>query len=244
MGSIYREFRPSSVLAPYIECFWTGDVVQDFSARVLPDGCADILFTSHRNELVDVEVVGVMTRARVVPLAAGTSLFGVRFHAGMAGACLGCELRSLNDRLVPLRSLLGGVANDFAHCFSHNDSVATKMAAIEDRFSSLPTINRVQKAIREFVGRRGQLCLEDFAAVAGIGVRQLRRACHKQSGLAPKHLARVLRFRHVVTRLRHGEQNMAHLSLECGYCDQAHMIREFRELAGISPGRYLLQGSR
>lgn len=244
MGSIYREITPSPHLAPYIECFWTGDVTKDFSARVLPDGCADILFTTHKNELIDVRVVGVMTRPHVVPLAAGTFLLGVRFHPGMAGACLGCDLPTLNDRYVPLRSICGSVGNDFVRNYCRHSTLKAKVAAIEDRLTSLPTVNQMQRAIGELVGCKGQLSLEAFAAAAGVGPRQLRRTCLKQSGLAPKYLARILRFRHAIARLRTGETDMAELAVGCGYYDQAHMIRDFRNFAGISPGRYLRQYSR
>jgi AraC-like DNA-binding protein len=159
----------------------------------------------------------------------------------MAGACLGCDLPSLNDQNVPLRSVLGSAASDFAQSFARHRSVEAKLAGIERQLTSLPPVNIVQSAIGTLVGRKGQLSLDDFAAAAGVGVRQLRRRCLKQSGLAPKQLACILRFRHALARLRCGEQSLAGLALNCGYYDQAHMIREFRNLAGISPGRYLRQ---
>jgi AraC-like DNA-binding protein len=241
MDSIYREIDPSPRLAPYVECFWTGEVLNRFSARVLPDGCADILFVSQQGLLTDVRAVGVMTRPREFSLAAGTLLVGVRFHPGMAGVCLGRNLQSLNDQVVPLRSVMDSDADDLARCFSRQRSLDAKIGAIEDRLASLPTVTKVQRAIGDLIGRKGQLALEDFSAAAGLGARQLRRACLQHAGLPPKQLARILRFRHAVTRLRQGEAGMAELALDCGYYDQAHMIREFRDLAGITPGHYLRQ---
>jgi AraC-like DNA-binding protein len=244
MSSVYREMSPSPRLAPYVECFWTGEVVKDFSARVLPDGCADILFVARTDELIDVRLVGVMTRPHVVRLASGTFLLGVRFHPGMAGACLADDLQAFNDQDLPLCSVLGSGASDFANCFSRHNSVEAKTAAIENMLMGLPSLNSVQTAIGELVGRKGQLSLDDFAAAAGVGVRQLRHVCLKQSGLPPKQLARMLRFRHAITRIRSGEKGLAGLALRCGYYDQAHMIREFHNLAGTSPGRYLRQHER
>ena len=77
MGSTYREITPSPNLAPFVECFWAGDIFKDCSARILPDGCADILFITRKNELIETQVVGVMTRPHVVPLAAGTVRLGL-----------------------------------------------------------------------------------------------------------------------------------------------------------------------
>jgi len=244
MRSTYREVIPSPSLAPFVECFWTGDVFSDFSARVLPDGCADILFMMRTNELINTQVVGVMTRPHVVPLTAGTSLLGVRFHPGMAGTCLRCDIQALNDRYVPIQSVCGSAARDLVRLVSSHTSVEPRIASIEDWLTGLPTITQVQRAIAELVGRNGRLSVDDFAAVAGVSERQLRRTCLKHSGLAPKQLARILRFRHAVTRMRSGEHDMPKLALDCGYYDQAHMIRDFRDLAGISPVRYLRQQSQ
>ncbi len=241
MDSTYREFTPSPNLAPFVECFWTGDILNDSLARILPDGCADILFITRRKELIETQVVGVMTRPHIVPLAAGTSVLGVRFHPGMAGACLHCDIRALNDRQVPIQSVCGSTANDLVRFVGRRSEVGPRIAALEGWLTGLPTVTRVQRAIGELVGRKGQLSVEDFSAVAGVSARQLRRTCLKHSGLAPKQLARILRFRHAITRMRSGEYDMPKLALDCGYYDQAHMIRDFRDLAGISPARYLCQ---
>jgi transcriptional regulator GlxA family with amidase domain len=99
----------------------------------------------------------------------------------------------------------------------------------------------VQQAIGELVKQRGHLSIADFAQAASLGNRQLRRSCHRHSGLAPKQLARILRFRHASMLLRKGVKDLAGLALDCGYYDQAHMIRDFQSLAGISPARYMRQ---
>jgi AraC-like DNA-binding protein len=45
---------------------------------------------------------------------------------------------------------------------------------------------------------------------------------------------RVLRLQAFVA----GRRNGAGAALDAGYFDQAHLIREFRELAGMTPGQY------
>jgi AraC-like DNA-binding protein len=102
----------------------------------------------------------------------------------------------------------------------------------------LPRIDRFQQAILKLVACKGQMPIKEFVAAAKVGPRQLRRTCLKFSGLTPKHLARILRFRGAVAALRRRETNATGVALECGYYDQAHMIRDFWELAGASPGRF------
>src|SRR6185312_2886160 len=46
MNAKYREFASQTRLQNAIECFWTGETPPfDAVQRVLPDGCADILFS-------------------------------------------------------------------------------------------------------------------------------------------------------------------------------------------------------
>ena len=62
----------------------------------------------------------------------------------------------------------------------------------------------------------------------------------EQLGLSPKTYARVLRFEHAVERLgRDDGARFAEIAQDCGYYDQAHLNRDFREFAGTSPGDYV-----
>jgi AraC-like DNA-binding protein len=64
--------------------------------------------------------------------------------------------------------------------------------------------------------------------------RGLARRFVERVGLAPKRFARVRRLQ----RLLATEGDWAGRAAECGYHDQAHMIHEFRELAGMLPTGY------
>jgi len=232
---MYREIRPPSHLTGFVECFWVSEPKHDGSRRVLPDGCLDILFVSRGGDFVGAQVVGVMTRFSDVPLRNGDSLLGIRFHPGMAGACLTGELPALNDRIAPIEDVIGSAARPLLEAFRRPAEAEDRVAQLSERLVPSPRLSDVQQAIGTLTQRRGQLSVVDLADVAGLGDRQFRRACSKHSGLAPKQLARILRFRHAVSRLKEGSPDGASLAIDCGYYDQAHMIRDFRELAGCSP---------
>jgi AraC-like DNA-binding protein len=233
---MYREIRPPSHLTGFVECFWVSEPDRDGSRRVLPDGCLDILFISRGRELVDARVVGAMTRFCDVSLRAGESMLGIRFHPGMAGVCLNGDIPALNDRTAPLEDVLGSATKSLMEVFRRPAEIEDRVARLGERLVCSPRVSEVQQAIGALVHERGRISVVDLAEVAGLGDRQLRRACCKHSGLAPKQLARILRFRHAVTRLQQGlADDGAGLALYCGYYDQAHMIRDFRELAGTSP---------
>ncbi|MEU2912501.1 helix-turn-helix domain-containing protein [Streptomyces massasporeus] len=69
---------------------------------------------------------------------------------------------------------------------------------------------------------------------------RLARRCTEQLGLTPKRYARIRRFQRLLSRVNagHGPPDWAVLAADCGYHDQAHLIHEFRALAGITPTAY------
>jgi AraC-like DNA-binding protein len=90
---------------------------------------------------------------------------------------------------------------------------------------------------------------EDVAVDVGLSPRQLRRRCHAVVGYGPKTLQRVLRFRRFVTQVDAGlpagqeAHDLAALAAQAGYADQAHLTRECRALAGLTPAALARQRS-
>ncbi len=52
-------------------------------------------------------------------------------------------------------------------------------------------------------------------------------------------VARLLRFSRVRERLARAPGRWADIAYESGYCDQAHLNRDFRQLAGTTPTDFL-----
>jgi AraC-like DNA-binding protein len=91
----------------------------------------------------------------------------------------------------------------------------------------------------------GQVEIGRLADELGCSRKHLVAQFHEQVGAAPKTIARILRFQHAV-RLFRGASNEkpvsgADVAMACGYFDQAHFIKDFRMLAGITPTEFLRQ---
>jgi AraC-like DNA-binding protein len=234
----YIEIRPSSRLAPYIECYWTREPADEsLNHCILPDGCVDLLFSRVRDEPSELLVVGTMSRYRAVPIAAGQSFLAVRFRPAMAAGFLS---EPVADQLLPLESLWGANAKRLYDQLAHSRSLEQSIQILEAQIQTAPAISPTQKAIDYMVRQNGQVSIDELADGAGLSARQFRRQCLALTGLTPKRLCRVIRFRHTVSQI-HGQPGWADLALECGYYDQAHMINEFRELAGSTPSDRFFQ---
>jgi AraC-like DNA-binding protein len=74
----------------------------------------------------------------------------------------------------------------------------------------------------------------------GLLPRTLRRRFAAQVGLSPKRFGRVQRLQRVVRGLDGKAQvDWAATAARYGYCDQAHLADEFRDLVGVTPAGYL-----
>jgi AraC-like DNA-binding protein len=80
--------------------------------------------------------------------------------------------------------------------------------------------------------------VRDLAGEIGWSPRHLTDRFRRETGLRLKEAARVVRFDRARRRLTPGTP-LAGLAADSGYYDQAHLAREFRELAGCSPSRWL-----
>lgn len=75
----------------------------------------------------------------------------------------------------------------------------------------------------------------------GISERTLQRALRATVGLGPNDVARRIRLQEVVRRLSAADSDAAATAADLGYVDQAHLINEFRSVAGVTPGAYVRQ---
>ena len=74
-----------------------------------------------------------------------------------------------------------------------------------------------------------------LARDAATTPRQLQRLFARDVGVSPKLLARIRRVQRVFAAWRDESGRWTRVAAECGYFDQAHLSRDFREIAGGAP---------
>jgi AraC-like DNA-binding protein len=242
MSVIYREFAPSPRFGSHIECFWSH--VSDAPVprfRVLPDGCADIIFEQPARDYGGLAIVGTMTRAHAFDIPARQFTFGVRFRPAMGARFLRVPAAEVVDASIPLADTWSGPASKrLLEQLGESRSPRECIAQFEAALGEPPPLDAFEKAIAWLAERRGQIAVEDLADAGGIGPRQFRRICLERTGLTPKRLARILRFRQALAHAGpERKRDWADVALACGYYDQAHLINEFHEFAGTPPGEFI-----
>lgn len=242
----YAELPPGPALAPWVECYWSIIALdaRDVPNRVLPDGCSDVILGVEGS--AEPLVVGTMRTAAVYPMTGRVDLFGLRFRPGGALRFLDVPLLELTDRRLPLAELWGTAAARVAEGYCV-EPLAGRAAHVErillDRLRRPARRRRtddalIERAVTLMRRARGSAGVGAVAAALGVGERRLERAFARAVGLSPRTFARVTRLRRVIRALDRGGPRWSALAVEAGYADQAHLIREFRALAGLTPGRY------
>ena len=70
--------------------------------------------------------------------------------------------------------------------------------------------------------------------------KQLERKFHKQVGLSPKQLGKIIRIQAALKLLLSRQnESLTHIAYESEYFDQAHFIRDFKDFTGINPKDFL-----
>jgi AraC-like DNA-binding protein len=80
----------------------------------------------------------------------------------------------------------------------------------------------------------------DVAREVGWSTRHLSTLVRRETGLSPRDLIRVARFDRARRALQHDpRRRIADVAAEVGCYDASHLVRDFHEFAGSSPGSWL-----
>ncbi|MRV75454.1 helix-turn-helix domain-containing protein [Duganella sp. FT92W] len=244
----YEEIPPHPLLRRYVACLWRsgspGGGQAGATHRVLPDNCIDILWQDSGRPAF---AVGMMTRAIHVPLAGPVRTVAARFKPGAAGLFLGVPLHELTDLDVAVTEFraLGDVERLADVLWRDGLDDAGRLRLIEQHLlSRLPSLapmagpSLVGAALNALDSSGGALRVDALVERLGVSRQHLAAQFRTHVGLSPKLYARILRFRRATDALPQpglAAVDWAHLALDCGYFDQSHLIRDFREFADSTP---------
>ncbi|MCC5033752.1 helix-turn-helix domain-containing protein [Streptomyces sp. WAC 00631] len=225
---MYEERRSARV--PAVVWSRTAGVRQQ---RVLPDGCTDLIWDG-----AELFVAGPDTRAHQPAAPPGTRYTALRFPPGTGPAVFGVPAHELRDRRLPLAALrpeaeVRRLAERVAG--AADPAEVLERAAAEALRAAGPADPRRTAVV---AGLRAGLPVAEVAERAGLGVRGLHRLSLAAFGYGPKTLARILRMNRALDLARAGRP-LAETAVLAGYCDQAHLTREVRALAGLPPALLL-----
>lgn len=193
------------------------------------------------SELPAAFVVGPVTRPRIQRVGDVVRAIGAGFPAILTRSLLGIHPSKLLDQIVPLHSIwpIDDVEAFTASLAAVPMPVAVarlKNMLLERRSDGVPQEHFAHQATQLMRKAGGRVSINDLARTFKMSRQKFAREFIDATGFTPKVYARLTRFQALLRRLLTSDvSEWAAISSEAGFYDQAHMINEFRELAGVSP---------
>jgi AraC-like DNA-binding protein len=172
-----------------------------------------------------------------------------------ARCLLGVRAADLAGQIVELEDLLGGGARELVDRLASAIDWRGRFAVLDDFLIRLARgvdvcEGPVERAWQRIVDSGGKLRVGDLARDTGYSRRHLTTRFVGEYGLTPKQASRVIRFERswrILRRLERRQQlssrperrSLAEIAVGCGYYDQAHLAREWNDLAGCPPSAWL-----
>ncbi len=250
----------SRALSPFIRSFhYHEGALAPAVERILPTGQAHLLINLDEDEFRMYSGANCEKIHR----------FGGAVLAGPQGGFVGMDTRE-QHRLVAVEFQLGGLA---AFLPMPASEVGNQVVELRDVWGQAGSLLRerlceartpsekfrvLESALAEGMARPQDPAIAAAVSMLdrGAGVAETRerlgllpktfvRRFSERVGLAPKRLARVRRLQRVVASVRNQPKtDWCAVAAEHGYTDQAHLIHEFRELAGMTPTGYRPSSAR
>jgi len=246
----YHEFSPPPDLRDAVEALWIHHAADVHAAphRLVPDAAVSLSFVGRRapNESARgarLRIIGPVIRPRVFAPPPGHRMESVRVKLEWCRLLLGvapwehldgeplyADVRP--DLAAPLEARLARTATSL-------DALHVFVSFLRARRDAHPrTVTLLSSGMDSLRHGTGHPRVAELAARLGVSDRHLRRVVMDETGISPRHFARIQRL-HALLRSADAAPHpaWAALAFRHGYADQPHLIREVQHLAGVTPAR-------
>lgn len=248
----YEQTGPSRATQGFVDCYWyleTGPPAEDAVQRVVPDGRPELIlnlgepFESASDgrwiRQPTFFLAGQISSPMLLRPHARAKTIGVRFRPEGASCVFPGPMHELAGLVVPLDAL--------SPKLDHELQPVREMESITPRFIDRALSRAAHNAdvalafaLDTAIKTAGLISVSGLAKRVNLSNRQLERRFLDTVGMTPKRFCRIRRFQRVLQAMEEGVKvkpgaNWADAAVECGYYDQAHLIRDFRSFSGLTP---------
>jgi len=254
----FRLIPPSPLLSPFVRHYWFLEMEASEGTgqpqRVVPNGYVELTFhfgdRLRKIKLIEDIQPGIIISGQktdffdVVPTGK-TSMLSIQFYPHSAGLFFDIPISELANETLDLREIAGQEADELEDRLGNIQLLDNKVILIErfltNRLKRVEVYewDRIAHNIALIGRHNGQISVEQLAGAACLSRKQHERVFKKMVGLSPKQFLKVIRFQYaLLAHQQHPHESLTELAYRCGYYDQSHMINDFRDLSGITPGQY------
>ena len=252
---VYQEFKPDKHLMKYVECYWYASSDKPpfrEKENLIPDGTIELMFNfgedyaqvmNGRNQVVKgSHIIGIRKHSLLISQTGKQHFFCIRFKPGgtypffrlpvhlFANAfyslqeLLGNELKELEEQLFEAKNNTIRVNITNQYLLKKLDANNYNYALVEHCIPSLISTGHIHTVAKRI----------------NTGYKTLERKFQAVIGLSPSELLKINRFNRAVLAMYSCRYtSLTGIAHACGYYDQSHFIREFKQLTDFTPKEFL-----
>lgn len=241
--------NPDIRLRPYVRYFYILKNLDDIEVLTFPTGCPQIIF--HKKSPLFIPelsvfqdrftISGQVNFPAHVASRSGTEMIVAVFHPHTIGTFIQTPPSAFYNREIAGYDLENSVINKLAaRIFDTEDNnICVRIIEkwlLHKLVSARPDIysERMAMAIRALMNNPSEK-INSLASKCCLGPKQFSRVFNAHVGMMPKEYARIVRFQKVLWMLQNDCRDYTEIAFSCGYSDQSHFIREFREFSTLTP---------
>jgi AraC-like DNA-binding protein len=250
------QIKPTTSLSGIVRHFLIIESDRQAVMRIFSDGNTGIVFNygdalfhqndPHSSRLPASFLYGQLDSFRNVVATGKIRLLIAVLYPFGAAALFKTPASELRNQIIDCELFYGRHADILSDEIAFSPSIPQRVAAVErfllSQISEYSNINTlVTNAISIIHEQKGLLPVARLAQLTGGTERQLQRKFEEQIGISPKRYAGITRLQYALKMLRRKSPDMSLAGIACdsGFFDQAHLIREMKNLSGLTPGQYL-----
>jgi len=239
----HKRIAPSASTASAVAALSVYDCDRDGPGVVIPRSEIQLVvrFGPWARGGLDVHAFGARQKVHRKLIRSGQRTVTARLQLGAPDAVLGVPASALTGRIVALEDLWGDAATQrlcarLADTRDTVDAASILDSALAERLAS--AAGRSARAELALAAADRLTCANVNAVAVELAVseRHLRRVFREELGVSPKAFAKLARFQRALRAARDDARaSWTNIAAAAGYYDQAHLIAEFRAIAGVTP---------
>lgn len=240
------DFYQEIYLKQGISHFYSYHIVENKPLRTVPDGCID-LFLEYEKGHMQGYVCGTPLVYTCEECKGKEEVFGIRFMPGVQPELIGCTMKELLGKKIPIESVLRGDScwltkleeeSDFYQRIRIFIEAYTKAEKQRKKpFGKQEMVQSIKQMVYE---SDGKIKVAEMQERTGYSVRYINKAFIEEMGFSPKTFCKIIQFQRALEFLNYGAPDkMTDAAVFLGYYDQPQFIHDFSRYAGITPKKYL-----
>jgi len=252
----FLSYSPHYLLSKYIHFYWDGsldnlnEIPIDVSVNAItmqnllffPSDVPIRVDNGIHSKMKSATLIGMISKPSSYQLSGKLRIYGVRFKPTGFSKFFNVPASEYTDKAIELKLVLKLEMDELEDKLFNAKNAQMRCAVLDDFFlnkliysSETEEDRMLQWILTQLDDLKEKGKIKSILSQLSLSEKQLRRIFHKRTGLLPKTYSKILRFNLAYQLMLKGDNDWFEIITDCGYFDQAHLIRDFKTYTGTTP---------